>query len=44
MTVAVHPSVGPEWHRLDRVRPFRVLTDQRQVGVVHIAAQVDVLE
>ena len=26
MTVAVHPSVGPEWHRLDRVRPFRVLT------------------
>ena len=44
VTVAVHPSVGPEWHRLDRVRPFRVLTDQRQVGVVHIAAQVDVLE
>ena len=44
VTVAVHPSVGPEWHRLDRVRPFRVLSDQRQVGVVHIAAQVDILE
>jgi ABC-2 type transport system ATP-binding protein len=44
VTVAVHPTVGPEWHRLDRVRPFRVLTDQRQDGLVHIAAQIDVLE
>jgi ABC-2 type transport system ATP-binding protein len=44
VTVAVHPKVGPEWHRLDRVRPFRVLTDVRQEGLVYIAPEIEVLD
>jgi ABC-2 type transport system ATP-binding protein len=42
VTVAVHPTVGPEWHRLDRVRAFRVVSEQRQDGVVFVDPVVDV--
>ena len=42
VTVAVHPTVGPEWHRLDRVRAFRVVSEQRQDGVVFVAPVVEV--
>lgn len=41
VTVAVHPRVGPEWHRLDRVRAFRVVTSNRQDGVVWIDPSVE---
>lgn len=43
LTVAVHPKVGPEWHRLDRVRAFRVLSSKRQDGVVYVDPELELV-
>lgn len=42
VTAAVHPVVGPEWHRLDRVRAFRVFGGVHQDGLVAVSPEVDV--
>lgn len=36
VTVAVHPRVGPEYHRLDRTVAFKVYSSSGQDGVVHM--------
>ena len=36
VTVAVHPRVGPEYHRLDRTVAFKVYSSSDQDGVVHM--------
>ena len=40
VTAAVHPTVGPEWHRVDRVRPFRVFGGVHQDGLVAVDPRV----
>ncbi len=40
VTAAVHPRVGPEWHRLDRKAAFRVYTGEAEDGYVHLAPEV----
>ncbi len=42
VTAAVHPTVGAEWHRLDRARAFRVFGGVRQDGVVALTPTVSV--
>lgn len=44
VTVAVHPRVGPEYHRLDRVATFKVLSDAGSTGVVHMTPILDILD
>ncbi|HEY9388749.1 MAG TPA: ABC transporter ATP-binding protein [Mycobacteriales bacterium] len=44
VTVAVHPRVGPEYHRLDRVATFKVFSDSGCSGVVHLTPRFDLLD
>lgn len=44
VTVAVHPVVGPEYHRLDRTVHFRVYGDRFGDGVVHLKPRFEVVE
>jgi len=39
VTVAAHPRVGPEYHRLDRTVAFKVYSSSDQDGVVHMSPQ-----
>lgn len=43
ITVAVHPEVGPEYHRLDRVASFKVFSDVNDDGVVFMRPKLEVL-
>ena len=43
ITASVHPEVGPDYHRLERAAFFKVLTAQRQEGLVHMPPRVTVL-
>jgi ABC-2 type transport system ATP-binding protein len=43
ITVAVHPDLGPEYHRLDRVTSFKVFTDTIGDGVLYMRPKFDVL-
>jgi hypothetical protein len=43
VTVAVHPRVGPEYHRLERTVGFRVFSPADDHGVVHMTPRVEVL-
>jgi ABC-2 type transport system ATP-binding protein len=44
VTVAVHPRVGPEYHRLDRAVSFKVFSDGTEDGVLHLAPRFEVSE
>jgi ABC-2 type transport system ATP-binding protein len=44
VTVAVHPRVGPEYHRLDRVVSFKVVSDAADDGVLHLSPRFEVVE
>lgn len=44
VTVAVHPKVGPEYHRLDRAAAFKVFSDSGSAGVVHLTPKFDLLD
>jgi ABC-2 type transport system ATP-binding protein len=43
VTVAVHPVVGPEYHRLDRVVAFKVFSDLNDDGVVYMRPKLEVV-
>ena len=43
VTVAAHPRIGPEYHRLDRTVAFKVYSQSGQDGVVHLSPQFEVL-
>jgi len=40
VTVAIHPAVGPEYHRLDRVASFKVFSDAGSTGLVAMTPQI----
>jgi ABC-2 type transport system ATP-binding protein len=40
ITVAVHPQVGPEYHRLERAVSFKVRGSDQQAGVVYLSPQM----
>jgi ABC-2 type transport system ATP-binding protein len=42
VTAAVHPVIGPEWHRVDRVQAFRVFGGVHQDGLVSVDPEVSV--
>jgi ABC-2 type transport system ATP-binding protein len=44
VTVAVHPAVGPEYHRLDQAASFKVFSDANTAGVVALTPQFLVLD
>jgi ABC-2 type transport system ATP-binding protein len=44
VTVAVHPRVGPEYHRLDRAVTFKVFSDASNDGVVQLVPRFDLLD
>lgn len=44
VTTAVHPLVGPEWHRLDRTATFRVSATSGEDGVVHLDPTFEMVE
>jgi ABC-2 type transport system ATP-binding protein len=44
VTVAVHPKVGPEYHRLDRAVSFKVYSDATEDGVLHLMPRFEVVE
>lgn len=44
VTVALHPRVGPEYHRLDRAVAFKVFSDAGSSGVVHLTPKFDLLD
>jgi ABC-2 type transport system ATP-binding protein len=44
VTVAVHPKVGPEYHRLDRAVSFKVYSDAVDDGVLHLTPRFEVAE
>ena len=44
VTVAVHPRVGPEYHRLDRAVSFKVVSDAGDDGVLHLIPRFEVIE
>jgi ABC-2 type transport system ATP-binding protein len=39
VTVAVHPAIGPEYHRLDQAASFKVFSDANTAGVVALTPQ-----
>ncbi|MGI8697247.1 MAG: ABC transporter ATP-binding protein [Mycobacteriales bacterium] len=43
VTVAVHPVVGPEYHRLDRIASFKVFSDASDDGVLYLRPKIEVL-
>jgi ABC-2 type transport system ATP-binding protein len=43
VTVAVHPHVGPEYHRLDRIVAFKVFSDMNDDGVVYMRPKLEVV-
>lgn len=43
VTVAAHPRIGPEYHRLDRTVAFKVYSQSGQDGVVHLSPQFEVI-
>jgi len=43
VTVAVHPRVGPEYHRLDRTATLRVYSDSGEDGVIHMTPRLEVI-
>jgi ABC-2 type transport system ATP-binding protein len=43
VTLAVHPRVGPEYHRLDRVVAFKVYSDMNDDGVVYMRPKLEVV-
>ncbi len=43
VTVAVHPQVGPEYHRLDRAVSFKVSSDAAEDGVLHLIPRFEVM-
>jgi ABC-2 type transport system ATP-binding protein len=44
VTVAVHPKVGPEYHRLDRAVSFKVFSEGADHGVLHLTPRFEVSE
>jgi ABC-2 type transport system ATP-binding protein len=44
VTVAVHPKVGPEYHRLDRAVSFKVFSDAADEGVLYLNPRFEVTE
>jgi ABC-2 type transport system ATP-binding protein len=42
VTAAVHPIIGAEWHRVDRVQAFRVFGGVHQDGLVSVDPEVSV--
>jgi ABC-2 type transport system ATP-binding protein len=44
VTVAVHPKVGPEYHRLDRAVSFKVFSEAADHGVLHLTPRFEVSE
>jgi hypothetical protein len=44
VTVAVHPKVGAEYHRLDRIVSFKVVSDAADDGVLYLAPRLEVVE
>jgi ABC-2 type transport system ATP-binding protein len=44
VTVAVHPKVGPEYHRLDRAVSFKVFSKAVDDGVLHLTPRIEVSE
>jgi ABC-2 type transport system ATP-binding protein len=44
VTLAVHPKVGPEYHRLDRAVSFKVFSEAADDGVLHLAPRFEVSE
>ncbi|MGI9092016.1 MAG: ABC transporter ATP-binding protein [Mycobacteriales bacterium] len=42
VTVAVHPTVGPEYHRHDRVVNFKVYSDASDDGVLYLRPKLEV--
>ncbi len=44
VTTAVHPPVGPEWHRLDRTATFRVNSEGGEEGVLHVEPKFEVVD
>ncbi|MGI8868714.1 MAG: ABC transporter ATP-binding protein [Mycobacteriales bacterium] len=43
ITVAVHPRVGPEYHRIDRGASFKVYSDTEDDGVIYMRPKFDLL-
>lgn len=44
VTAAVHPRVGPEYHRLDRITAFKVFSDLNDDGVVFMRPKLEVVQ
>jgi ABC-type polysaccharide/polyol phosphate transport system ATPase subunit len=44
VTVAVHPKIGPEYHRLDRAVSFKVFSEATDDGVLHLQPRFEVSE
>jgi ABC-2 type transport system ATP-binding protein len=44
VTVAVHPTIGPEYHRLDRAVSFKVFSEATDDGVLHLSPRFEVSE
>jgi ABC-2 type transport system ATP-binding protein len=44
VTAAVHPPVGPEWHRLDRTATFRINSEGAEEGVLHVEPKFEVVD
>jgi ABC-2 type transport system ATP-binding protein len=44
VTVAVHPKVGAEYHRLDRAVSFKVFSEATDDGVLHLVPRIEVSE
>ena len=43
-TVAVHPTSGPEFHRLERTAQFRVYTTTHDEGLLYLTPKIEVLD
>ncbi|MDX6207970.1 MAG: type transport system ATP-binding protein [Frankiales bacterium] len=43
-TVAVHPTNGPEYHRLERKAAFRVYTASHDEGLLYLTPKIEVLD
>jgi hypothetical protein len=40
--VAVHPHIGPDYHRIDRAAAFQVRDASNDAGVIALVPKIDV--
>jgi hypothetical protein len=42
MDIAVHPRIGPDYHRIDRAVSFQVSNDANDAGLLALSPKIEI--